>query len=82
MKREVDIKSVYLMSSEFGLKSGKPMLKILIAGGSNKRGGWHFQLKSLIGGWGGGGGCNSLKWLAFSKFHLIEGMVVTVGGGS
>ena len=56
MKREVDIKSVYLMSSEFGLKSGKPMLKILIAGGSNKRGGWHFQLKSLIGGWGGGGG--------------------------
>ena len=33
MKNEVDIKSVYLMSSEFGLKSGKCMLKILIAGG-------------------------------------------------
>ena len=32
MKNEVDIKSVYLMPSEFGLKSGKYMLKILIAG--------------------------------------------------
>ena len=28
MKNEVHIKSVYLMSSEFGLKSGKSMLKI------------------------------------------------------
>ena len=42
MKNEIDIKSVYLMSAEFELKSGKSMLKILIAGGSNKRRGWHF----------------------------------------
>ena len=39
MKNEIDIKSVYLMSSEFGLKSGKSMFKMLIAGVSNKRGG-------------------------------------------
>ena len=32
MKNEVDIKSAYLMSSEFGLKSGKSMRKILITG--------------------------------------------------
>ena len=32
------------MSSEFGLRSGKSMLKILIAGGLNKRGmGSEFQ---------------------------------------
>ena len=39
-KNEVDIKSVYLMSSEFELRSGESMLKILIliAGGLNKRG--------------------------------------------
>ena len=42
MKNEVDNKPVDLMSSEFGVKSGKSMLKILIAGGSNKRGGRHF----------------------------------------
>ena len=38
MKNEVEIKSVYMMSSEFGLRSGKSRLKILIAGGLNKRG--------------------------------------------
>ena len=42
MKNEVDIKSDYLMSSEFGLKSGKSMLKIQIEGDSNKREGRHF----------------------------------------
>ena len=42
MKNEIDIKSVYVMSSDFGLKSGKSMFKILIAGVSNKRGGWQF----------------------------------------
>ena len=42
MKNEVVIKSVYLISSEFGLKSGKSMVKILIAGGSNKKGDRHF----------------------------------------
>ena len=42
MKNEVGIKSVYLMSSEFELKSGKSMFKILIEGDSNKRKGWHF----------------------------------------
>ena len=35
MKNEVDIKSVYLMSPESGLRSGKSMLKILIVRGSN-----------------------------------------------
>ena len=38
MKNEVDIKSVHLVSAEFGLRSGKSLLKIVIAGGSNKRG--------------------------------------------
>ena len=38
MKNEVGIKSVYLMSSEFGLKSGKSMLKILIVAGSMRDG--------------------------------------------
>ena len=38
MKNEVEIKSVYMMSSEFGLRSGKSRLKILIARGLNKRG--------------------------------------------
>ena len=42
MKNEVVIKSVYLISSEFGLKSGKSMVKILISGGSNKKGNRHF----------------------------------------
>ena len=42
MKNEIDIKSVYLMSSEFELKSGKSMFKILIAGVSNERGGSQF----------------------------------------
>ena len=37
MKNEVDIKSVYMMSSEFGLRSGKSRLKILITEGLNKR---------------------------------------------
>ena len=57
------------MSLEFGVKSGKSMLEILVAGDS-KRG---------LGGRGRGGGavflvkitngrCNSLKWLAFPKF--------------
>ena len=38
-KNEVDIKSVYLMSSEFELRSGESMFKILIliAGGLNKK---------------------------------------------
>ena len=76
MKNEVDIKSVYLMSPESGLRSGKSMLKILIAGGSNERGTQHFLLKSLIRE----GGCNSLKWLAFPKFQLIGGVVVIAGG--
>ena len=50
MKNEVDIKSAYLMSSEFGLRSGKSMIKILIEGGSNKmERSRHFLLKSLIG---------------------------------
>ena len=35
------------------------VLKILIVGALNKRGGPHFKLKSLIGMV-----CNSLKWLA------------------
>ena len=34
----VDIKSVYMMSSEFGLSSGKSMFKILIAGEGGGRG--------------------------------------------
>ena len=37
MKNEVDIKSVYMMSSEFGLRSGKSRLKILIAERLNRR---------------------------------------------
>ena len=32
MKKLVEIKSVYLMSSEFKLRSGKSMLKTLIGG--------------------------------------------------
>ena len=37
----------------------------------NKRGeSQYFMLTSLIGG--GGRGCNSLKWLVFPKFYLIE----------
>ena len=37
----------------------------------NKRGeSQYFMLTSLIGGGGGGG--NSLKWLVFPKFYLIE----------
>ena len=37
-KNKVDIKSVYIISSEFGFRSGKSMLKILIpeGGGVNK----------------------------------------------
>ena len=69
MKNEVEIKSVYMMSSEFGLRSGKSRLKILIARGLNKRGvgisSWNF---------------NSFKWLAFAKFKLIGGVVVIVEG--
>ena len=42
MKNKADIKSGYLMSSEFGLKPGKSMLKIQIEGDSNKREGRHF----------------------------------------
>ena len=42
MGNEVDIKEVYLISSEFGLRYGKSMLKILIAGGSNNGEGRHF----------------------------------------
>ena len=38
MKNEVDIKSAYLMSSEFGLKSGKSMCKILITGAQIREG--------------------------------------------
>ena len=38
MKKLVEIKSVYLTSSEFELRSGKSMLKILIPGGLIKRG--------------------------------------------
>ena len=68
MKKLVDIKSVYMMSSEFELSSGESMLKILIPGGLNKRGvgisSWH---------------CNSLKWWAFPKFQLIGSVVVIVG---
>ena len=54
-----------MMSSEFGLSSGKSMFKILIAGYA---GGQHLR------GW------NSLKWLAFPKFQIIEGVVVIVVG--
>ena len=42
-KNKVDIKSVYIISSEFGFRSGKSMLKILIPEGE-------------AGGMGGGGG--------------------------
>ena len=42
-KNKVDIKSVYIISSEFGFRSGKSMLKILIPEGE-------------AGGGGGGGG--------------------------
>ena len=39
----------------------------------NKRGeSQYFMLTSLIGGGGGGWGWNSLKWLVFPKFYLIE----------
>ena len=44
----------------------------------NKRGeSQYFMLTSLLGEGGGGGGggrggCNSLKWLVFPKFYLIE----------
>ena len=41
-KNKVDIKSVYIISSEFGFRSGKSMLKILIPEGE-------------AGGGGGGG---------------------------
>ena len=74
MKNEVEIKSVYMMSSEFGLRSGKSRLKILIARGLNKRGvgisSWNREL----------GVFNSFKWLAFAKFKLIGGVVVIVEG--
>ena len=49
-KNEVDVKSVYMMSSEFGLRSGKSMLKNWIAGGVEEEGVQHFKLKSLTGG--------------------------------
>ena len=80
MKNEVVIKSVYLISSEFGLKSGKSMVKILISGAQTRKGIDIFSLKSLIGK--GGRGCNSLKWLAFSIYQLIGEVLVIVGGGS
>ena len=38
MKKWVDKKSVYMMSWEFGLRSGKSMLNILIPGGLNNGG--------------------------------------------
>ena len=38
MKNWVDKKSVYMMSWEFGQRSGKSMLNILIPGDLNKRG--------------------------------------------
>ena len=49
-KNEVHIKSVYMMSSEFELRSGKPMLKTPIAGGSYKREGLAIQVE--ITNWG------------------------------
>ena len=48
-KNEVDIKSVYIMSSEFRPGYVKPMQKILIVGGLNKRG---FVFQVEITNWG------------------------------
>ena len=76
MKNEVHIKSVYLMSSEFGLKSGKSMLKIY----AQQRG--SAFLVEITNWVGGAGGCNSSKWLVFFKFQLIGRVVVIVGRGS
>ena len=53
------------MSVEFGIKSGKSMLKILVSGDSKRGvgGGASVFLVKITNG-----RCNSLKWLAFPKF--------------
>ena len=54
------------MSVEFGIKSGKSMLKILVSGDSKRgvgEGGASVFLVKITNG-----RCNSLKWLAFPKF--------------
>ena len=51
MKNKVDIKSVYLMTSEFGLKSGKSILKIY----AQQRGSaFVVEITNWVGGGGGG----------------------------
>ena len=60
------------MSSKFAFR---------FAGGLNKKEGVDIPSSNhQLGVGGGGGGDNSLKWLAFPKFELIEGVRVRVGG--